>query len=1229
MFIGRKKETKMLQRETSGYRFNLIEISGDSGIGKTSLIENFYEQNEKSFAFCAVQMNPAQVQNSAIGSLVLQIANHVSEEEIKQIIPPNNLQLWSSLCPELLKKHSSTPTVLSIKKNGYDLDSKIEIFYEIITRFQAIVLKPLVIWIDDFQYLDTESLMIFEKLIPLLERRRLSISWIVSYRFIEGIPFAERWAQIKSEVKQKKKMMMKPFSIEETKAFADMFFSSEFSAQNSKFLNLIQEKTQGNPFFIRQILQQCRDSDVIECQFDRWVVHEKKDKTIERALRELLTSRLADFIRSSTVARYVFYYLQVANQPISDRALIGCHLEQRDAIQDALFHLLRAGIAQRKTENGGRVQYFFSHSLWCETEIDVLKNNEKTAFLREIIPHFQRKAPDEIPQMVQFMIALFQTTKKPSQQTKKMLRDMAIRLRKEGKIQSLIPVYDLLLMGEKSKITIARNRYEQILVFEQIGDIPNIVKLGSDLDFHLLSKAKRRYFFHIYIRMFEKSPQKQAVLSRYKNLLASPHLEIEERIEILFEKTRFLLSAEELDQAERALHAINQMKHGNPYFKIKASIFQKTIKVHLGNDLIKTLSELESLFNEHKKELNREDLFYFSLVLMNHYQNSNQPEKALQYGKLRQKNILKPQSKTEEVFVQYNQALLFVNAGKFREGAEILEKVLPYYESIRLEPNYCSSATALGMCYIYLGKYSESIQVLEHALPHYRESDIPDQYFFGLNNLSGVYLMTYQSSKALRVLEELKSKPHVLDELRQYFVEHNSGLARMEFVQDKKQIRKAIEHFTKAKDYLVQQKMPEAEIVHRQILIAAAHCFLHEIQKANLLYREIVGKFPIKTLLVETDDQKEFVLNLAALAILLNKKDDAESLCKNIEPINEPLLISRVQMAMALFAERITGDRAEASDWILKSAISGVEVGQVGLPRYLQSLFPWFSLQEALQTEDADTVLQWAKFITNQYQNMDEEWQFFHLCLTEQEFANFARKEILRLERVAQKLSSDLQEEIMEIIKPLSVDLPNEKIQKRLDVRCFGQFEVCYDGKPIPNSHWKSRQGQKILAYLVDRLAQNKTHIAKEALFADLWPDRGNLKKISASFRVILSRLRKQIAKITPDTEWIVRTNGGFALNSEMSVQVDCIEFSKYIAAGKAAQLSGNTFRALNRYESAIHLYQGAYLWNLADDWNESNRIQFADEFEIAVEFVIEYYNSIEDKAMRHRYEQILKDRLR
>jgi len=123
------------------------------------------------------------------------------------------------------------------------------------------------------------------------------------------------------------------------------------------------------------------------------------------------------------------------------------------------------------------------------------------------------------------------------------------------------------------------------------------------------------------------------------------------------------------------------------------------------------------------------------------------------------------------------------------------------------------------------------------------------------------------------------------------------------------------------------------------------------------------------------------------------------------------------------------------------------------------------------------------------------------------------------------------------IMKPVTVERVREELaliaspppavrEDRLEVRCFGSFEVYWQGEPLVFPRQKAKE---LLAYLVDRKGELCT--AGE-IVAALWEDEGDLRKKRAYLRTLTSDLHALLAGIGMEDvllrqhrQWAVRTD--------------------------------------------------------------------------------------------------------
>lgn len=144
---------------------------------------------------------------------------------------------------------------------------------------------------------------------------------------------------------------------------------------------------------------------------------------------------------------------------------------------------------------------------------------------------------------------------------------------------------------------------------------------------------------------------------------------------------------------------------------------------------------------------------------------------------------------------------------------------------------------------------------------------------------------------------------------------------------------------------------------------------------------------------------------------------------------------------------------------------------------------------------------------------------------------------------------------------------PVEQKPKRLEIRCFGSFEVFQDGKPVTFARTKTKE---VLAWLV-HLQGASANTAE--LCAVLWEDSSQAESNKHYFRNLIADLKKTMKACGAEELLICRRNQ-FAVDPK---QFDC-DYYRYLAGDVAA---------VNSYRGE---YMSQYSWAEFHIGNLENR---------------------------------------
>ena len=163
------------------------------------------------------------------------------------------------------------------------------------------------------------------------------------------------------------------------------------------------------------------------------------------------------------------------------------------------------------------------------------------------------------------------------------------------------------------------------------------------------------------------------------------------------------------------------------------------------------------------------------------------------------------------------------------------------------------------------------------------------------------------------------------------------------------------------------------------------------------------------------------------------------------------------------------------------------------------------------------------------------------------------------------------------IVKPVYADRVREELEAlklppaepkpdKLQVQCFGHFEVFWQGKPVI---FQRKQSKELLAFLIDREGRA---CSAEEVAAALWEDDDDLQTAKARIRLILHDLRATLREIGME-DVLIRERRQLAVRRDL---LDC-----------------DYYRMLEGDMNAVNTFRGAYMTEYS--WAEltAGRLQF------------------------------------
>ena len=152
------------------------------------------------------------------------------------------------------------------------------------------------------------------------------------------------------------------------------------------------------------------------------------------------------------------------------------------------------------------------------------------------------------------------------------------------------------------------------------------------------------------------------------------------------------------------------------------------------------------------------------------------------------------------------------------------------------------------------------------------------------------------------------------------------------------------------------------------------------------------------------------------------------------------------------------------------------------------------------------------------------------------------------------------------IMKPVNEKSMNKALQNlrfpvpRLTVRCFGHFEVLYDGKPVD---FKRSQSKEVFAYLVDK---GGAFVSEDELRFILWSESEDTEKKRRYVRNIISDIRTAFKVLDVEDVIINNNKSGYAVNPG---KISCDLYD--LQAGRIDRDNIDTERYMEQYTWSLN----------------------------------------------------------
>jgi DNA-binding CsgD family transcriptional regulator len=248
--------------------------------------------------------------------------------------------------------------------------------------------RPLVLLLDDLHWADLSSLLLLQFLVRELAEMRLLI--VAAYRDVEldrQHPLAAVLAELRRE-RLHERLPLGGLSPDEVGELLRELAGAEIDAAGRRLAAALHEETEGNPFFISEIVRHLLESGRIAVRDGRWVHVPERigDLGLPEGVREVLgrrLSRLSDPCnRALGVAAIIGRDFDLPTLARAGRGAPAHLPEDADALLELLAEAETARLVTETPRAPGR--YRFAHALVRETLLEELTTAQRVRLHRRV-----------------------------------------------------------------------------------------------------------------------------------------------------------------------------------------------------------------------------------------------------------------------------------------------------------------------------------------------------------------------------------------------------------------------------------------------------------------------------------------------------------------------------------------------------------------------------------------------------------------------------------------------------------------------------------------------------------------------------------------------------------------------------------------------------------------------------------------------------------------------------